>query len=195
MMRYLPALYFLMAVAGAGGQGRAAISDAYLQYVHPTVREPFVDGVNLTVAAELGDPCTAALGLVNVTKAPFHADPSGRRDATKALQQAIDFTGDHERYGHFMRRVVLEWSRSTENALTDPHINRRAWVGHAACALAFRCPEDVVRQAWGYLTDEQKYLANQAADRAIVLWRNRYVADKGMGKSVGQSVLFPGTAG
>lgn len=96
MMRYLPALYFLMAVAGAGGQGRAAISDAYLQYVHPTVREPFVDGVNLTVAAELGDPCTAALGLVNVTKAPFHADPSGRRDATKALQQAIDFARDHQ---------------------------------------------------------------------------------------------------
>ncbi len=70
--------------------------DAYLRYVHPTVREPFADGVNLDVPAELGDPCTAALGLVDVTKAPFHADATGSRDATKALQQAIDFARDHQ---------------------------------------------------------------------------------------------------
>ncbi|MGG6312440.1 hypothetical protein [Paenibacillus macerans] len=27
---------------------------------------------------------------INVTKAPYHADPTGRQDATRAIQQAID---------------------------------------------------------------------------------------------------------
>ena len=71
-------------------------AEPYLRYVHPTVREPFTDGVSLAVPAELGDPRTAALGLVDVTKAPFHADPTGARDATGALQRAINFARDHQ---------------------------------------------------------------------------------------------------
>lgn len=111
-------------------------------------------------------------------------------DRAGFLQQAIDFTGDHERYGFFMRRVVVEWPVSAENALTDPHLNHRAWVGHAAAALAFRCPEDITRQAWGHLSDEQKYLANQEADRAVASWRRAYFADRGIRADVGQQVLL-----
>ncbi|MBI5385098.1 MAG: hypothetical protein HZA90_10470 [Verrucomicrobia bacterium] len=69
---------------------------AYLRYAHPTVREPFPDGVDLTVPVELGDPRTAALGWVDVTKPPFSADATGGRDATAALQQAINFARDHQ---------------------------------------------------------------------------------------------------
>jgi hypothetical protein len=110
-------------------------------------------------------------------------------DRRAYLASAIAFTGDHKRYGHYMMRVVNEWPVSTENAFTDPHLNHRAWVGHAACALAFQCPEDIVRQAWGYLSHEQKLLANQAADRAIAAWRARYQQDRGMGTEVGGTLL------
>ncbi|MBM4027788.1 MAG: hypothetical protein FJ280_20670, partial [Planctomycetes bacterium] len=73
-----------------------ADSEVYLRYVHPTIREPFPDLVNLTVSAELEDQRTAGLGLVDVTKGPFRADPSGREDSTRALQAAIDFARDHQ---------------------------------------------------------------------------------------------------
>lgn len=86
------------------------------------------------------------------------------------LERAIKFTGNAKLYGSYMRRVVREWVYSCENALTDPHLNKRAWVGHAAAALAFRCPEDVTRKAWGYLTDEQRLLANTEASNAIGWW-------------------------
>ena len=94
------------------------------------------------------------------------------------LNKAIKFTGDHKKYGRFMQRVVSEWPISCENALTDPHINKRAWVGHAAAALAISCPEDITREAWKHLSDEQKLLANQEADRAIQAWQHNYIKNK-----------------
>ena len=93
---------------------------------------------------------------------------------SELLEKAIEFTGDHELYGSYMHRVINEWQISCENALTDSLLNRRAWIGHAACALALRCPEDITRKAWGHLTDEQRVLANRQADRAIKEWEYNY---------------------
>jgi hypothetical protein len=110
-------------------------------------------------------------------------------DRADYLQRAIIFTGDHHQYGHFMRRVCTEWPISTENAFTDPHLNHRAWVGHAACGLAFGCPEDIVRQAWKELTDEQKLLANQEASRAIAAWHRAYIKNRGVCRDVAAPML------
>lgn len=111
-------------------------------------------------------------------------------DRKKALKKAIDFTGDHKRYGRFMMRVVNQWRYSCENALTDYSLNRRAWVGHAAVALALGIPEDITRLAWGKLTDEQRLLANKEADRAIQWWEHNYAKNRGVHQNVGESLLL-----
>ncbi len=80
----------------ASAQDEATTGDTYLRYVHPTIREPFPDLVNLTLPTELEDQRTAGLGLVDVTKGPFRADPSGDKDSTRAIQAAIDFARDHQ---------------------------------------------------------------------------------------------------
>lgn len=110
-------------------------------------------------------------------------------DRNAYLQRAIAFTGDHKQYGHYMQRVCNEWPYSTENAFTDPHLNHRAWVGHAACALALNCPEDIVRQAWRYLTDEQQLLANKEASRAIAGWRRAYIKNRRLHPDLAEQVL------
>lgn len=95
------------------------------------------------------------------------------------LKWAIDFTGDHKKYGRFMIRVANEWKYSCEHNLSNTTQNRRAWIGHAACALANECPEDIVRQAWGHLTKEKQKLANSQADMAIEYWeQNIYEGTK-----------------
>lgn len=111
-------------------------------------------------------------------------------DRRKAFSQAIEFTGDHKLYGSFMVRVTNEWPISCENALTDPHLNQKAWIGHAACALALRCPEDIVRKAWGMLTDEQRLLANKEAARAIRKWKNAYIESRGLRRNLEMPVLL-----
>ena len=110
-------------------------------------------------------------------------------DRSKFLSMAVEFTGNHFLYGHFMERVVNEWPVSCENALTDANLNRKAWVGHAACALAFRCPEDITRQSWSVLTDEQQLLANKQAERSIFKWAYRYAEDKGLRLDVDRALL------
>ena len=111
-------------------------------------------------------------------------------DRATWIKRAIEFTGDHKKYGRFMMRVINEWPVSCENALTDYSINRKAWVGHAAAALAFGCPEDITRLAWGKLSDEQQLLANKEAERAIRAWENAYIKDRGLCDDVGAQMLL-----
>ena len=106
------------------------------------------------------------------------------------LQRAVIFTGNHRLYGRYMQLVTVVWPNSCINALTDYNLNRKAWIGHAACALALRCPEDITRQAWGLLTNEQRILANRQADRAIQSWEMRYRAGLGIRADVASPLLF-----
>lgn len=106
-----------------------------------------------------------------------------------AVNKAVEFTGDHKLYGRFMMRVVNEWPNSCKNALTDYSINRKAWVGHAAAALAHGIPEDITRLAWGKLSDEQRLLANKEAERAIQHWEYHYQKSNGLYPDMGSALL------
>lgn len=108
----------------------------------------------------------------------------------EALQKAIEFTSNHKQYGQYMMRVVNEWPISCENALTDENLNKRAWVGHSAVALALQIPEDITRKAWGYLTDEQRFLANKEATRAIQYWTISYTESRGLQEDLVQPMLW-----
>lgn len=101
----------------------------------------------------------------------------GCRDSKAMLSRAVKFTGDHKLYGRFMTKVIREWVFSCENSLTNYSINRKAWLGHAACAMAIGCPENITRQAWGMLDGNQQMLANREADRRIIIWEESYRED------------------
>jgi hypothetical protein len=111
-------------------------------------------------------------------------------DSACFLERAISFTGDHELYGNYMLQVALNWRYSCENALTDYSLNRKAWIGHAACALAIGCPEDITRKAWGFLTNEQRALANAQAESAIRVWERRYASSIGVPFDMDEPVLL-----
>ena len=93
----------------------------------------------------------------------------------KLLTKAIEFTEDFKLYGSFMSRVANEWKHSCEHNLTNKSLNRKAWIGHAACALAFRCPEKVVCSAWWSLTKEQRLNANNIAKKVIEEWEVKFL--------------------
>jgi len=83
-----PRVPFLL-LALYAGIGGIPFTAELAPYTRPTVLEPFPDGVRLAVPPDLGNRQLAELGLVDVTVAPFRADPTGTRDSTAALQQAI----------------------------------------------------------------------------------------------------------
>jgi hypothetical protein len=94
----------------------------------------------------------------------------GHAERKPFLDKAIIFTGDAEKYGASMLEVIDHFPVACEHNLTDVHQNRLAWIGHAACYLAFECPEDIVRQAWGMLSEEQRSRANAKAQFAVNKW-------------------------
>jgi hypothetical protein len=86
------------------------------------------------------------------------------------LAHAIEFTGNHEKYGAAMLEVSHAWPNTMLNSLTNPSINRRAFLGHCACQFKINCPEYIVRMAWKELTDEQRTLADKQAEKYIKLF-------------------------
>ena len=74
-----------------------------------------------------------------------------------------------------MLDVVRGWKYSTEEMLTNASINRRAWLGQAACAYFCRTPEDLTRDAWNRLTHEEQKKANSVANFVIKFWAKIYL--------------------
>ena len=96
------------------------------------------------------------------------------RDAERELtEKAIEFTGDADLYGSWMVKASEEFKISCEHHLTDASLNKQAYIGHAACALALGIPEYIVRKAWGMLTQDQRDSANAKADYAVAAWARK----------------------
>ena len=90
------------------------------------------------------------------------------------LREAIDFTGNAELYGQWMLTVGDAWPIASMQNLTNISQNRKAWIGHAAAFLAIQSTEDVTREAWCYLTQQQQDDANRKAQEAIDEWESKY---------------------
>jgi len=79
----------------------AFTKDDAVPFTHQTVWEPVVDGVVQVVPEELRNERLATMGFVDVTGAPFLADPTGVKDSTIALQRAVNFARDHQMVCYF----------------------------------------------------------------------------------------------
>ena len=73
-----------------------------------------------------------------------------------------------------MQRVTKEWTCATEQNFTNQSINHQAFLGQTACSIWKGVKEDETREAWGRLTNEQRYKANKVADRVYLEWFHEY---------------------
>lgn len=105
----------------------------------------------------------------------FHAGMwGGSSDELGDLLKAIEFTGDHIRYGGAMKEVITAWPRTMLHNLTNPSINKRAFLGHCAVCFELDIPEYITRMAWRELTDDQRRLADKVAQENIDEWKKEY---------------------
>lgn len=107
------------------------------------------------------------------------------------LKQAIEFTGDHIKYGAAMREVIIAWPRTMLNSLTNQSINRRAFLGHCAVYFALKIPEYITRMAWGELTEKQRAAADKEAQQTINKFILEYAeSNKRLHSDMGTQMLF-----
>jgi hypothetical protein len=98
-----------------------------------------------------------------------------KEEELSILPEIIKFTGNYEDYGAAMFEVINHWKYSCEHNLSDMSMNRRAWLGHAACCFKHGYPEYLVREAWNQLSVKQQSLANKMADEAIKAWELKHL--------------------
>ena len=90
-------------------------------------------------------------------------------DLSSEILAARELLSSRSLYGA-MGAVVDFWPRAARHNLTNLHQNRRAWLGQAACRLAACATAVATRAAWGQLTDDERDMANGAADRILREW-------------------------
>jgi hypothetical protein len=105
--------------------------------IQATVLGPVVDGINLAVPPGTGNAKLAAIGLLDVTSSPFHADPTGKKDSTEALQLAINFARNHQMVCYFPAGTYRV--SDTLSCTQNPYLrsNGQVWGGrNFPCVLS-----------------------------------------------------------
>jgi hypothetical protein len=107
------------------------------------------------------------------------------------LQQAIEFTGNHIEYGNAMREVSKVWVNTMLNSLSNTSINRKAFIGHCAVQFKLNIPEYITRMAWKYLSNKQRALADNEAEKTIKQFiKNNDQQNKPVYKGMGIQMLL-----
>lgn len=84
-----------------------------------------------------------------------------------------EFLSDLNKFRNAMKRVSREWPKSCEHFLTNPNINRIAWLGQAAMCI------DTGISSWfksGFtiLTEMEQDAANECAKQFLLEWLIEY---------------------
>ena len=94
--------------------------------------------------------------------------PSSRPDEDAAASR--DLLANPEALREALADVVAAWPKASQQFLGNLESNRRSWLGQAACCYRLGVPAVATRAAWWQLTEEQRDLANDAADVVIHKW-------------------------
>lgn len=89
------------------------------------------------------------------------------------IQKAIELLTDNDLCYRFMKQVTEKWVKACEQTFTN-NFNHQAFLGQCACAMYADVRDNETRQAWGMLTDKQRYNANKIADRVFNEWMVQY---------------------
>ena len=97
----------------------------------------------------------------------YDESKDGRKERVK---EAAHILGTPSLCKKAMEKVVSEWKIATEYNLSNAEINRKAWLGQAACSCYAGIHEDETREAWGIMTEPQRIEANRIAASIIRKW-------------------------
>ena len=104
----------------------------------------------------------------------FHAGmyDENKDGRSERVQKAVEILGTPDICRAAMEKVVSEWKIATEYNLSNLEINRKAWLGQAACCCYAGVHEDETREAWGIMSEAQRTEANRIAAGIIRKWQS-----------------------
>lgn len=90
------------------------------------------------------------------------------------ISKAVECLSNETLCRENMEKVVREWEIATQQVLTNPESNGRAWLGQCACFMYGGCHDEDTRKAWVQMTPQAQKKANEIADQVIYNWLSQY---------------------
>lgn len=88
-------------------------------------------------------------------------------EKTKEIQKMFN---DYQILKKCIDHVVKNWEYSMQQNLTNPNINKIAYIGQAAAAYHCKAPSDLTRRVWHTLNAETQDRANKYAKKVYQNW-------------------------
>ena len=98
-----------------------------------------------------------------------------RKNDMNKISEAKHTLSNPERCKRAMLGVINEYPISSQQHLSKHWMNRKPWLGQAACCLDCGANEEETRIAWNfYMSKEEQDSANSIADEVIKEWELKY---------------------
>jgi hypothetical protein len=92
-----------------------------------------------------------------------------KNDETKAL----GIMKDYNKWGFYMKKLLDRWPVSCNQFLSDPTINKKAWIGQASMACFFKVSAATTKKCWFMLNKKEQNKANNEAGKVLNKWREK----------------------
>jgi hypothetical protein len=96
---------------------------------------------------------------------------NGMYDSPVNMQQeiieSIKLLSNEQVFKEACEKVTINWPNSTSTHLHNAHINRRAWIGQAACCFNHAATERATKIAWKEINPDSQKKANSIAQEVI----------------------------
>ena len=96
------------------------------------------------------------------------------------IEQAVQLFKDKNLCYEKMKYVAFNWKISAEVNFTNPSVNKQAWLVQATCCYYCGATDFETIKAWHLLTEEEKQVANNIADKVFYEWLDQYEKEKGI---------------
>ena len=99
----------------------------------------------------------------------FNEQPPKGMTIEDCQQKYAEFLRDLKLFKKSAYRVIDEWPNATEHNLTNPNMNRIAWIGQSSVCIHYGIPAKY-RGGYHLLTDREQLLADSTALEVINFW-------------------------
>lgn len=105
-------------------------------------------------------------------KQGFYDNVSGEKKKYY-LKKCVEMFNSEELTYLNMKRVINEWKRSCEHNLTNPSLNKIAYIGQGACCIYCGSPSTVTMESWSLLSEEVKKRSDKIANLLLNEWNKK----------------------
>ncbi len=87
------------------------------------------------------------------------------------IYKSVSLLSNQKEFYKYAKMVIDQWVYSCEQNLTDPAMNKIAYIGQSACCMANKTPSFITRNAWSYINEEDQREANETAKKILKEWQ------------------------